>query len=233
MPKGPTFLIADDEPGMRKILSRMLESGFPGSSIVQVSNPERVSDIAAIVRPQLILLDWVFPGKVTGAAICQEIKRRPQTRTIPIILMSGQRKRLTDRVKSVFRGADLFLPKPVTFNELCGFVRALLDRSKTLHQPLQIGPLTLSHSDRCGWWDGNAIPTLTLKQFELLWLLAKRSPQPVSKHDLVRQIWGDLVKDKHVTLAVTRLRKKLNALPGLAIEPLPGVGYRLMVHKTE
>jgi len=227
--KGPTFLIADDEPSMRALLSRMLQSGFPGSSVIEVSDPNRVPELAAGIRPQLILLDWIFPGSVTGAAICQKIKRHPQTRMIPIILMSGQRKMLKDRVQSVHEGADLFLAKPATSEELCGYVRALLDRSKILAQPLRVGSLTLSHSDHCGWWKGEPIPTLTPKQFEMLWLLARKSPRPVTFREFVLHIWNNSVRDKHVTLAMLRLRKKLESLGKLSIEPVTGIGYRLMM----
>jgi DNA-binding response OmpR family regulator len=225
--KGPTFLVADDEPAIRKVLARMLQNGFPGSSVIQVSQPDRIAKIAAIARPQLILVDWVFPGRISGASVCQKLKRHPQTRSIPIILMSGERKGLTDRVKSVVRGADLFPSKPVTSSELCGYVRALLERNKVLKQPLRIGPLTLSRSNRSGWWRGKPIPALTPKQFELLWLLAKKSPQPISHSDLVRQVWNNAVKDKHATLAVVRLRAKLSLFHGLAIDSVPGAGYRL------
>lgn len=229
--KPPTFLVADDDLVVLLLMARMLGKGFPGATVVQLSDPDRIPEIVAGLRPDLIFLDWVFPGGKTGPAVCRRLKAQAATRRIPVILMTGRRTDLASRCKSVGSGADLFLRKPFTREEALGYARALLGRAagRTREAPLRVGGLVLCREERSAYWGARPLPSLPPKLFDLLWGLARRSPKPVPVADLVRCVWRDRVRDRYVPVAIERLRFKFRSLPALHIESVPGAGYRLRV----
>lgn len=234
MSRPPTFLVADDEASMRGLLGRFLEGAFPGSSVVPVSDPDRVVETVSELRPDLVFLDWVFPGGRTGPSLCAWLKSQPSTRSIPVILMTGRRTGLENRCKTVRDGADLFLAKPFTREEAVSYARALLHRGRKTRSHartdiLRRGAMTLNLPQRAAWYRGRRIPRLTPKLFGLLWHLARFAPRAVPTSDLVRHVWGNAVRDKHVSLAVTRLRRSLKRIPALQVRPASHRRYRLEV----
>jgi len=227
----PVFLIADDEAATRDVLARMLEKDFPGARIVQVDRAAKVLDAVAAASPDLLFLDWVLGEGETGLELCKRLKARPDTKALPVVLMSGQRIELGDHADTVRGGADFFLKKPFTREEAMAFANALLDRHKPNKAAgvLRAGDLVLRRDDRTAHCGTAPLPTLPPVLFDLLWTLARFSPRPVTREDLVRHVWADGVRDKHVSLAVRRLRAKLAAFPSIQIASISGVGYRLTV----
>jgi DNA-binding response OmpR family regulator len=231
MRRGPVILVADDERAIRHVVAQFLDQAFPGASIVQVADPYRVPHLAFALRPQLILLDWVFERGMTGPSICRRLKAQPPTRTIPIILMTGQRTGLQNRVETVRSGADVFLRKPFTREELVALTRALLERDggRSSREIFRLGGLTLRREERSVWLRSSRVAVFSKRAFDLLWYLARHSPRTVAKEDIVRFVFKNAVRDKHADLAIARLRRKLSPRYGIHIETIPGSGYRLVL----
>lgn len=225
------ILVADDELAVRQLLARLLVKEFPEAIVTEIDKSSRVIEAAVVLKPNLVIMDWVFEGDTTGEEICHELKSRADTKHIPVILMSGLRVHLTDRAQSVRQGADVFLRKPFTPDEVVSFARALLERGRrrTPSQILRVGALTLRRDERGAFWGTERLPQLPPRLFDLLWLLARHAPQPVRREDLVQTVWQNRVRDKHVDLAVKRLRRHLAAAPDLRVEAVPAIGYRLVI----
>lgn len=226
----PAFFVADDDAALRRLLGLILGKAFPGSSVTPFPRPDGLVDAACDLRPDVIFLDWVFRGGRTGASVCRELKTRTATRRIPVVLMTGLRADLRGRLGAVRSGAEVFLAKPFSSEEVVGYCRALLGRrSRRTMGPFRLGGLTLHPADRSVWWGKRKLPSLPGRPFALLSLLARHSPAPVPVEKIVRWIWCGCVRDKHVTLTVARLRRRLGPLRGLRIESVPPRGYRLLV----
>ncbi len=226
----PAFLIADDDTDQRELLTRILKDAFPGCAVTALSDPTRVVELASGVKPNVIFLDWVFPRGRTGPQVCLQLKALAATRSIPVILMSGQRTDLASRFKTVRCGADLFIEKPYLEEAVVGYARALLEKSgRDSSSSLRLGALSLDREQGAAWVGKDRVPALPPRLFELLWLLARRSPKAVEAPDLVRFAYGDAVRDRYITVAITRLRQRLKAFSQVRIEASPGHGYRLVV----
>ncbi len=227
----PKFLVVDDDPDQRVLLSGLLKGGIPEAKVVELESPAGIHEIARREKPHLILLDWMLGEREKeGAEVCRELKADPDTREIPVVILTGNRTALEDRFQSVEAGADLYIEKPYRPQALVGYVQALLRKVRArppARGVLKVGELRLSRADRLAWIGERETPPLPEKQFLLLWMLAHHSPHPVSTEQLIRHVWNNEVRDQQVAVAVSRLRDRLGEISGAVLESVPGLGYRL------
>jgi DNA-binding response OmpR family regulator len=177
-------------------------------------------------RPDVIVLDLQLPDG-DGLRWLETLRRRD--RQLPVLVLTA-RDRVTDRVEGLKRGADDYLVKPFALEEVDARLEALKRRSELMDgERLQCGPLALFTAEGLAQVNGVALELLP-REFEVLNLLAARSPRVVPKSAIVETLAERNLElgDTAAEVYVSRLRRKLSGMP-LVIDTVRGFGYRLQV----
>ena len=221
------ILIIEDEPSIAEVVHLYLRRA--GYQVNAVQDGKAALETLAQHMPDLVVLDLMLP-KVDGLSITRWIRDRSD---VPIIMLTARRNE-ADRIAGLEMGADDYVVKPFSPQELVSRVRAVLRRTRssgetTSDQPLifddlQINPVTRLVSTR-----GEEI-VLTAKEFDMLWLLARHPRQVFTRDQLLERVWGmsDFIDPGTVTVHVRRLREKieLDASNPEHILTVWGVGYK-------
>ncbi len=223
----PRLLIIEDELAMRTALADMLEA--EGYRVITAADGAAGLDRALKEKPDLILLDIMLP-KLDGFALCAELRRLGNAEPILMLTAKGQ---IEDRVTGLNAGADDYLVKPFSTEELLARVRALLRRSQRGEkavQELRFGDVRIDLAQLRAW-RGRRELHLTAKEFAMLRLLAEAEGEPVSRERFLDVVWGcgAFPTTRTVDTHVASLRAKLEPLPDQPrwIKTVHGVGYRL------
>ncbi|GLQ06577.1 phosphate regulon transcriptional regulator PhoB [Sneathiella chinensis] len=218
-------LIVEDEPSMVELLRYNLESeGFEVSSALD--GEEAMLSIEE-QTPDMVLLDWMLP-KLSGIEICRRLRRDKEYRNLPVIMITARGEE-SDRIRGLDIGADDYVSKPFSPNELMARIRAVLRR----HNPV-LGSDTLTVSDvtmdlvaykvRRNDRELHLGPT----EFRLLRFFMERAGRVLTREQLLDGVWGQnvYVEDRTVDVHIRRLRKALNGEndPDL-IRTVRAVGY--------
>jgi DNA-binding response OmpR family regulator len=209
---------------MRTALADVLTG--EGYRVLTVEDGEAGLRCALEEQPDLILLDLMMP-RLDGYALCAELRRLKQTTPVLMLTAKGQ---LEDRVKGLDLGADDYLVKPFSTEELLARVRALLRRVNRASQ--SITSLTLGDAQidfvRQQARRGKKPLHLTAKEFATLRLLAESNGEAVSREQFLDVVWGYAAfpTTRTVDTHIASLRSKLGPA-GRVIETVHGVGYRL------
>ena len=224
------LLIIEDELPMRTALADVLAG--EGYRVLTAEDGEAGLRCALNEQPDLILLDLMMP-RLDGYALCAELRRLKQTTPVLMLTAKGQ---LEDRVKGLDLGADDYLVKPFSTEELLARVRALLRRVNRTSQ--SIASLTLGDAQidfaRQQARRGKKPLHLTAKEFATLRLLAESNGEAVSREQFLDVVWGYAAfpTTRTVDTHIASLRSKLGP-SGRAIETVHGVGYRLAAPKEK
>lgn len=223
----PMVLVVDDEPAQRALLSYNLEAA--GFRVSTASDGEEALLLVAEEAPDVILLDWMLP-RVSGIEVCRQIKTQKGAGDAAIIMVSA-RSDETDRVRGLETGADDYITKPYSVNELLARVRANLRRVRPAQsgRVLEVGDLQLdpeSHRVRRAGKELHLGPT----EFRLLSALMERPGRVWTREALLDRVWGrDIYVDtRTVDVHVGRLRKALGVHgDDDPIRTVRGAGYSL------
>lgn len=220
------ILVVDDEPDITALVAyHLAKAGY------RVSTARNGSEALAAMdrfRPALVVLDLMLPG-VSGYDILQELRRRAETRDVGVILLTARREE-ADRVKGLSLGADDYLVKPFSPQELVLRVGAVLRRlssaAVTSSALLEAGPLTIDRSAHTVKVDGEPIE-LTATEFKLLLVLVERRGRVQSRSQLLEAVWQAHpdVQTRTVDMHMQRLRAKLGSVADF-VETIRGFGYR-------
>ncbi|MBU6401267.1 MAG: response regulator transcription factor [Verrucomicrobia bacterium] len=221
------ILVIEDELPMRTVLRDCLER--QGYRVLLAGDGVSGLEKALHEQPDLIVLDVMMP-RLDGFAVCAELRRLANT--VPILILTAK-GRVEDRVTGLDVGADDFLAKPFSRDELLARVRALLRRVQRQARALKevtLGPVRIDFTQQRAW-RGTRPLYLTAKEFAMLRLLAETPGEPVSRDRFLDVVWGytafptTRTVDKHVA----SLRAKLEADPDRPrwIQTVHAVGYRL------
>jgi two-component system phosphate regulon response regulator PhoB len=223
----PLLLIVEDEAALVELLRYNLEKEGFRVSVAMDGEAALVS--VAEARPDLIGLDWMLPH-VSGLEVCRQIRRKPDTRDVPIIMLTARGEE-SDRIRGLEVGADDYVAKPFSPSELIARVRAVLRRSKpsTAQDLLTFGDLVMDLSAHRVLRSGRPIH-LGPTEFRLLRFLLERPGRVYSREQLLDAVWGrDIyVEPRTVDVHIRRLRKAIN-MPGDSdlIRTVRSAGYAL------
>ncbi len=217
------LLIEDDRKAAKLLAKGLQEEGF----VVDVApTGEDGEEQAAVNEYDVIVLDWLLPGK-DGIAVCHSLRARDLS--TPILMLTA-RDGLADRVKGLSIGADDSLTKPFVFAERLARIRALLRRSRSARPAvLRVSDLTLDPASRRVTRAGAPV-TLTSKEFAILEVLMRSAGEIVSRTRLVERVWDEAseVLDNLVDVHLSHLRKKIDfGDRSPLIHTIRGFGYRL------
>jgi two-component system, OmpR family, KDP operon response regulator KdpE len=218
-------LVVDDEPSILAALAPMLRAR--GYDVLAATSGHAALDAVDRHAPQLVVLDLGLPD-LDGVEVCRRIR---EGRTTPILVLSA-RGGETDKVAALDAGADDYVTKPFSSEELLARVRAALRRSETgttAAGQIVRGDLTID-LDRRRVIRGDDELRLTPKEFELLIFLAQHPGRVLTHRTILRAIWGPNAVDQpeHLRVLVASLRRKLERDPTAPeyILTEPWVGYR-------
>jgi two-component system, OmpR family, phosphate regulon response regulator PhoB len=223
----PTVLIVEDEPAQREVLAYNLEA--EGFRVSTAGNGEDALMLVDEAAPDIIVLDWMMPN-VSGIEVCRRLKMRPETRGIPIIMLSARSEEV-DRVRGLETGADDYVIKPYSVAELMARVRTQLRRVR----PSTVG-VVLEHDDirldseTHRVFRGDQVVKLGPTEFRLLSAFMEKPGRVWSREQLLDRVWGrDIYVDtRTVDVHVGRLRKSLTQHGGTdPVRTVRGAGYAL------
>ena len=225
------ILIIEDERPMRAALADALEG--EGYRVLTAADGEEGLARALSETPDLILLDLMMP-RLDGYALCAELRQRANT--VPILILTAK-GRLEDRVKGLDLGADDYLVKPFSTEELLARVRAVLrrvTRASAVLKTLLLGDVRIDFVKQQAARGRKAVH-LTAKEFAMLRLLAESGGEPVSRERFLDVVWGYAAfpTTRTVDNHIATLRSKIEKDPEKPrwIQTVHGVGYRLQEAK--
>ena len=220
-------LIVEDDPDIVDILSYNLKQ----ADLKVTSVPDGSSALAEVKRrlPDLILLDLMLP-KVDGLEVCRLLKGEPETKNVPIIMITAKGEEV-DRIVGLELGADDYIIKPFSPREVVLRVRSVLKRSvansqKEITAKIDANGVIIDIDRRQVNYKGKPI-NLTATEFDLLLILAKTPGRVFTRNLLMDLVWGQdyYGVDRTVDTHMSRLRQKLGG-GGKNLQTVHGIGYR-------
>jgi two-component system, OmpR family, phosphate regulon response regulator PhoB len=221
------ILIVEDEEALTLLLRYNLEA--EGYEVETVARGDEADLRLREAAPDLIILDWMLPG-VSGIELCRRLRSRPETRQLPIIMLTARGEE-SERVRGLATGADDYVVKPFSVPELNARVHALLRRSspQRVADVLSFGEIEVDREKKRVSRAGRAID-LGPTEYRLLEFLMERPGRVFSREQLLDGVWGSdiYIDERTVDVHVGRLRKALNR--GHVNDPIRtvrGAGYAL------
>ena len=219
-------LVVDDEPDITALVAYHLAKA--GYRVSTASNGGEALKAAADQRPDVIVLDLMLPG-LSGLDVLQALRKQEETRDVGVVLLTARREEV-DRIRGLSLGADDYLTKPFSPQELTLRVAAILRRlaapSVAAGSQLVAGPITIDRSAHRVLIDGQEL-SLTATEYKLLATLVERRGRVQTRPQLLETVWEAQpdIQTRTVDMHVQRLRTKLG-LAGDMIETVRGFGYR-------
>jgi two-component system OmpR family response regulator len=217
-------LVVEDDEKMGRLVADGLRAD--GYDVTVVSNG--VDALIAVANETFAAaaIDVMLP-EMTGFEICRHLRR--QGSTLPVLLLTA-RDAVEDRVLGLDSGADDYLTKPFAFAEFSARIRALVRRDAASSRALvRVGNLELDAPAVRAAVDGKAVP-LSTKEFAMLWLLASRPGETITRPEILTEVWGTTqhIDPTIVDQYVRYLRKKLDRVESrVAVVTVRGAGYQL------
>lgn len=217
------ILVVEDEEELAAVVVEMLEE--ERYAVDKALTGDQADELMFVNPYDLVILDWTLPG-LSGIELLR--RWRAAGSEVPVLMLTARRD-VGDRVDGLDTGADDYLTKPFSFDELMARVRSLLRRRvKSLHA-LAAGDLELERSSRAVRIAGEAIE-LAPKEFGILEYLLTRVDETVSRTELSEHVWDETfdAMSNTIDVIVYRLRKKIDGgRDGKLLHTVKGVGYVL------
>ena len=223
----PYVLVVEDEDALSTLLQYNLEK--EGYDVTVAGDGEEALIQVDERLPDLLVLDWMLP-KVSGIEVCRRLRSRPETRNVPIIILTARGEE-TDRIRGLDTGADDYVVKPFSMTELTARIRAVLRRIRPglAEDRIRHGDIVIdrvAHRVRRGGREVHLGPT----EFRLLDYLMQHPGRVFSREQLLDAVWGSdvYVEARTVDVHVGRLRTALNQETEMdPIRTVRSAGYSL------
>jgi len=225
-------LIVEDEPEIAELIRFHVQR--EGLTAKSVASGRSALDLVRETPPSLVVLDLMLPD-LDGLEVCRRLKQRPETRGVPILMVSAKGEE-ADIVAGIELGADDYVTKPFSPRVLMARLKNILRRNDEAENAdpgqngrlsMANGQLVIDHERHVVLNNGTPVD-LTLTEFGLLHFLAQRPGFVRTRDQIISAIHGKstVLSSRTVDVHVTALRRKLGELGGV-IETVRGVGYRL------
>jgi two-component system phosphate regulon response regulator PhoB len=221
------ILVVEDESAIAELISiNLRHAGFEVTLAASATAAQYEVDR---VLPDLVVLDWMLPGQ-SGVALARQWRGAARTKELPIIMLTARAEE-GDKIAGLDAGADDYITKPFSTNELLARIRAVLRRKapEALDSAVEVGPLLLDPGTRRVSRDGTEVK-LGPTEFRLLHFLMTHPERVHSRSQLLDRVWGDhvFIEERTIDVHVKRLREALERVQcARMIETVRGAGYRL------
>lgn len=225
MKRLPRVLVVEDEPAIAElVVVNLRHNGF---APVWAADGEAAQRELDAVLPDVILLDWMLPSE-SGVALARKWRAQSRTKGVPILMLTARGDE-PDKIAGLDAGADDYITKPFSTQELMARIRAVLRRRspEQVRQSVTIADLVLdAQTHRVSYQEQEL--KLGPTEFKLLYYLMTHAERVHSRAQLLDKVWGDhvFIEERTVDVHVKRLREALGAA-GALVETVRGAGYRL------
>lgn len=221
---GERILVADDDAGMRQMISQYLES--EGFRVLEAIDGQQALQLARREKPDVAILDWMMPG-MSGLDVCRAIRAES---AMPIIMVTA-RVEEPDKLLGLELGADDYITKPFSLREVTARLRAVLRRSRPEQKEdrVTLGDVNIDFAGHTVT-RGEEDILLTATEFKLLATLARSPGRVFSRLQLMEAALGEYYEgyDRTIDSHISHLRRKLG---GELIQTVHGLGYKLGVSR--
>ncbi len=224
-PRGRLVLVEDEDAIVQPLVSALDREGFHVRRFVRA---EDALDRLPSLDADLVIMDITLPG-MSGIRACELIRMRSST---PVLMLTA-RGQESDRLAGFRAGADDYLPKPFSVHELIARIRAILRRTRQRESApptgIAVGDLELDPGRR-EVTSGGQLVELTPREFDLLEYLLRRSPEVVTRNELIAEVWDPHWSGSTKTLDVhiAQIRRKIESDPSRPryLHTVRGIGYQ-------
>jgi two-component system OmpR family response regulator len=218
------ILVVDDEPHIVSFLRMGLT--YEGFTVAEAHDGPEALAQANQFKPHLVILDLMLPG-IDGMQVAERLRRDPDV----LIIMLTAKDQVDDRIAGLQIGADDYMVKPFSFEELLARIQAVTRRRMPArNEVLRAGSISIDQAQRVVTVEGKTIE-LTVKEYELLRLFLANPRRVLPRQLILDRVWGyDFYgNENNVEVYVGYLRRKLGDRQHQLIETVRGVGYRLKI----
>ncbi len=222
----PKVIVVDDEKDIRELIKFYLNK--EGYDVIEAGDGEEALDILETEYIDLAIIDVMMP-KMDGFELVENLK---EFKDIPCIMLTAKAES-KDKLRGFSVGVDDYVVKPFDPNELMARVRAIMKRYEiNTSNVIQLGEVAFD-GDKYEIRYHDEIIHLPLKQFELVFELAKHPDQIFSREQLIEKIWGMDYDgfDRTVDVHIKRIRENIGHLPGFSVVTVRGLGYKIEVDR--
>ncbi|MBI4425518.1 MAG: response regulator transcription factor [Elusimicrobia bacterium] len=223
-----TVLVVEDDPLHRGVIEAALQ--VKGYRVLATDRVDGAWHLFLSQSPDLAILDVNLPDG-TGVDLCQKIRAHKERWPTPVIMLTG-RGELQNKAEGFQAGADQYLVKPVSPEEVMMWVEALLRRlsfdQDERGRVLKVGELEIDADAHLIRYRGTAMGGLTVKEFDLLSFLVQKRPKVLTRKYILDHLWHTITVDQVVDTHLSNLRRKLPRELADRIQTIPGKGFRFM-----
>ena len=223
---GKIFIIEDETSIIHLVQHNLEKDGFIVSSAI--NGNEGLKDLKKF-EPNLLLLDWMLPD-LSGIEICKSIRKDTSFKNLPVIMLTAKGEE-EDKIKGLDSGADDYLTKPFSYNELLARIKAILRRSdpKTVSDTLEFDDLRLDRLEKRVFRDTIEIQ-LGPTEFRLLEFFLTNPKRVFTRDQILENVWPNNinVETRTIDVHIRKLRKKIG---DKYFKTVKGVGYKFIIEE--